>query len=137
MNSSHGGIHGNVYKSVFGCEPTQNVIGSGFAYDPSKGWTWRSGVFNANDVGNNNNTWHTLSGDWETDRKMGKVEQDELKKAIKNWIENDQHNTEPNQDIVIFSYETVKKVKKVWHPPKTTYHNVEERYSSGGGCVLL
>ncbi len=90
INSKYGKVHGKLYKSIFGVEPDRSkLVGSGFAYYKDQ-WKFNSLTFNAATT-----PYHT------DEKEMNQLEQKWIKKAILNWIQNDQTQTLINESIGI------------------------------------
>lgn len=98
--SSYGVVHGNVYKSVFGEEPNNHVVGSGFARKDGT-WKWNSGTFNLS-----HNEYHSDNAKAKgyncENKSMSKIEQQWIEKAVRNWFDKGTQNTKVNESIVIF-----------------------------------
>ena len=75
--SDIGEVHGKLYKYMFGEDPDERVLATGFAFYKGK-WEWLSGTFN-----NRNPAWQG------NDPEAGPNEQQIIKAAILKWSQSD------------------------------------------------
>ena len=90
ITSKYGIIHGKTYKSVFNEEPI-NIVGSGFARCNGI-WKWNSGSFNLK-----SDKYHTLNS-----KSMNEIEAKWIEKAVKNWHDTGNQNTNVDESVVIY-----------------------------------
>jgi hypothetical protein len=94
VTSNYGAIHGRVYKSVFNEEP-EGIVGSGFSRSGGV-WKWGSGAFNGGSTNKGAEKYH--DGGY----SMNTVESKWIEKAIKNWWQTGNQNTNVGESLVIF-----------------------------------
>ena len=73
-------VHGPLFQCIFNEQPDNKVVAGGFARQGNV-WKYRSGVCNANNNGYCDNS-----------KAMNKTEEQYIRAAIKNWIENRKQN---------------------------------------------
>jgi hypothetical protein len=84
IDSSHGQVHGKLFKSCFGCEPGNNIVAGGFAYSDGR-WRFNSFVLNDSSNTNNQHGFHSAG------RAMGVVERRYVMYTIRRWVTTGEH----------------------------------------------
>ena len=108
IKSRIGAIHGKVYKSVFGRDPDERVIGAGFSYSYKEGkWKFNSSSFNDSEskyhTVSKKNTYarEVLEKDKYEARTMNSLEQKMVLEAIQHWFDTGEQNYYPKEPVGI------------------------------------
>ena len=125
-------IYSEIYKSVFNCNPNEDILACGFEFTAKQGWTWDLNIFcrgnnrcSVNSNCNSSKCHHHLVKQTQKKKNSKKycdIERKAIIKSIKNWYKYDIQTTFNKKDVFIFCQKIERKCRKVWHSPKKFYH---------------